>query len=178
MLNKKLFLALSAVSAMAFSTTALASDGTITFEGIVNSKTCTLDTTTINKTVALPSVQSSAFSGAGTYAGSQAFSLTATGCDAGAVAAAVFATGGQVDAATGNLDNAFPGGTDAQVAVFQADGTTKIDLSNYGSSSTYTATADGSGNVKLDFVAKYAAKNATVTPGILKTSVQYDMFYQ
>lgn len=177
-MKTNLFVATLSLAALGASAGAFAADGTLTFEGVVSAKTCTLDAASANQTVVLPSVTTSDFAGAGSVAAAQPFSLRATGCDAGAVAAAVFATGNNVDPATGNLMNTVAGGTDAQIGIFQQDGSTRINLANFGDSASYTAVADGSNNVVLDFVAKYVAKNADTTAGQLRTSIQYTMSYQ
>ncbi|WP_374439272.1 fimbrial protein [Pseudomonas panipatensis] len=173
-----LLIAALSLAGLGASLNAMAADGTITFEGVVNAKTCTLDTTTSNQTVVLPAVTTTALTGVGSVAGAQPFSLKATGCDAGAVAAAVFADGNNVDPTDGNLNNTFANGTDAQIGIYRQDGTTKINLASFGDSATYTATADASNNIVLSYVAKYIAKNATTKAGLLKTNIQYTMSYQ
>ncbi|SDI42341.1 major type 1 subunit fimbrin (pilin) [Pseudomonas delhiensis] len=180
-MSKKLIAALASLSLAGLSGTALAADGTLTFEGVINSKTCILDPGSASQTVNLPPVRASEFQNAGQAVGEQTFSLKASGCDADAMVAAVFASGGNVDPATGNLNNTIPtsaGGTDAQVALYQGDGSTKLDLSDPASSGGYQTQTDGSGNATLEFVAKYMSKNATTAAGVLKTNLQYTMSYQ
>jgi len=179
-MSKQLIAALACLSVAGLSGAATAADGTLTFEGLVNAKTCTLEPSSASQLVTLEPVNADLLQGAGTVAGSQTFTLKATNCDADAMVAAVFASGGNVDPATGNLNNTIPsasGGTNAQVALFQSDGTTKIDLSDLSSSAGYQVQANG-GEATLAFVARYAASNATTTPGVLKTNLQYTMSYQ
>jgi major type 1 subunit fimbrin (pilin) len=178
-MKKNFYVSVLTVMALGLATNAFAADGTITFEGVVNDTTCTLDTNSQNMSVLLPSVTSTAFSGANTAASSPAvkFSLTATGCDVGAVSASVlFATGGNVDSTNGNLNNNFAGGTDAQVRIYKADGTTPINLANYGESASNKGNIVG-GNATIDFYANYFSKNAKPVAGVLKTSIQYSMQY-
>ena len=179
-MSKKLIAALACLSVAGLSGAATAADGTLTFEGLVNAKTCTLEPSSASQLVTLQPVNADLLQGAGTVAGSQTFTLKATNCEADAMVAAVFASGGNVDPATGNLNNTIPsanGGTNAQIALFRADGTTKIDLNDISSSGGYQAEAVG-GEATLGFVAKYAASSATTTPGVLKTNLQYTMSYQ
>ena len=180
-MSKKLIAALACLSVAGLSGAATAADGTLTFEGLVNAKTCTLEPSSASQLVTLQPVNADLLQGAGKVAGSQNFTLNTTGCDANAMVAAVFATGGNVDPATGNLNNTIPpanGGTNAQVALFRADGTTKIDLSDISSSGGYQVESGADGKASLGFVAKYAASSATTTPGVLKTNLQYTMSYQ
>lgn len=161
------------------SVSASAVDGTINFQGVVNSTTCTVDLSSQDLTVLLPSIKSSDFASANTAATSPAvkFTLKATGCEGGTVgAAAVFATGGNVDATNGNLNNTLADGTDAQVRIYKADGVTPINLANFGESAENIGTVTGS-DVSIDFYANYFSKNATSTSGLLRTSIQYSMQY-
>ncbi|OMQ21775.1 hypothetical protein BMI79_13770 [Serratia oryzae] len=166
---------------LSLSASAFAADGMISFEGIVNGKTCTLDSGSQNLTVTLPSVLTTTFSAAGTAssAAPTQFTLTASGCDVGTVsAAAVFSAGANVDSVTGNLKNTFAGGTNAQVRLYKKDGLTPINLANFGDSVTNTGTVDsGTGTVSVIFFANYFGAVAPVTPGLLKTSIQYSMQY-
>ena len=178
-MKKNFYVSVMAVMVLGLAAHASAVDGTITFEGVVNDTTCTLDTNSQNMSVLLPSVTSTDFTGANTAANSSAvkFSLNATGCDVGAVSASVlFATGGNVDSTNGNLNNSFAGGTDAQIRIYKADGTTPINLANYGESASNKGNIV-SGNATIDFYANYFSKNAKPSAGVLKTSIQYSMQY-
>ncbi|MDF3931442.1 fimbrial protein [Pseudomonas citronellolis] len=177
-MNKTLAAALACAAGLGLCASAQAADGTLTFEGVINARTCTLDPATSNQTISLSGVNTTDFTGVGTYAGSQPFTLKVSGCDTDAVVAALFATGGSVDPTNGNLNNAIADGTDAQIALFRADTDAKIDLASYGSSAEYTATTDANGDASLAFIARYAAKTATVKPGQLRTQLQYTMSYQ
>ncbi|EOV8484958.1 fimbrial protein [Klebsiella aerogenes] len=175
----KKIIACSLLFSAAALSTAQAADGTITFEGSVNAVTCTIDSASKDMSVLLPSINSSAFSAANTVATSPAvkFKISATGCDAAAVsAAAVFSTGDNVDPENGNLNNTYPDGTDVQVRLFKADGTTAINLANYGESADNKGTVTD-GKVDIEFYANYFSKASTATPGLLKTSIQYSVQY-
>lgn len=164
---------------LSLSAGAFAADGTINFQGVVNNTTCTLETGSQDLTVMLPSIKSSDFAAANSAANSPAvkFTLKATGCDVGTVnAAAIFSTGGNVDATNGNLNNTESNGTDAQVRIYMADGTTPINLANFGESASNVGTVNGS-DVSVDFYANYFSKNVTATSGLLRTSIQYSMQY-
>ncbi|WP_261288944.1 fimbrial protein [Serratia fonticola] len=178
-MKKNLLTAALFTMAFSLSAGALAADGTINFQGVVNSTTCTLDTGSQDLTVMLPSIKSSDFASANSAATSPTvkFSLKATGCEAGTVsAAAVFATGGNVDVTNGNLNNTYTDGTDAQVRIYMEDGTTPINLANFGESTNNVGTVNGN-DVTIDFHANYFSKNTTATPGLLRTSIQYSMQY-
>ncbi|MEX2943649.1 fimbrial protein [Serratia fonticola] len=178
-MEKNLYVGVLTAITLGFATSALAIDGTVTFEGIVNDTTCTLTTDSQNMAVLLPSVTSADFTGADAAATIPAvkFSLSAAGCDAGAVSASVlFATGGNVDSTNGNLNNSVSGGTDAQIRIYKADGTTPINLANFGESASNIGNISGE-SVSIDFYANYFSKNAKPTAGVLKTSIQYSMEY-
>jgi major type 1 subunit fimbrin (pilin) len=178
-MEKNLYLSVLTAVSLGFAANVAAVDGTITFEGVVNDTTCTLETDSKNMTVLLPSVTAANFTAANAAANIPAvkFSLNANGCDAGAVSASVlFATGGHVDSTNGNLNNSLSSGTDAQIRIYKADGTTPINLANYGESASNLGNiADD--KVTIDFYANYFSKSNKPTAGVLKTSIQYSMKY-
>ncbi|WP_447880464.1 fimbrial protein [Serratia fonticola] len=179
-MEKNLYVGVLTAITLGFATSALATaDGTITFEGIVNDTTCTLSTDSQNMVVPLPSVTSDNFTAANAAANIPAvkFSLNAAGCDVGAVSASVlFATGGSVDSTNGNLNNNVSGGTNAQVRIYKADGTTPINLANFGESASNIGNITDN-NVAIDFYANYFSKSAKPTAGVLRTSIQYSIQY-
>jgi major type 1 subunit fimbrin (pilin) len=176
-MNKFILAALS-ISTLAVSSHTLANSGQITFTGVVNEKTCTIDTTSSNLTVLLPGVATTDFDGANSTAGSAVpFSIKVTNCDSDlAQAGVLFGLNQNVDTATGNLKNTLAEGTDAQIRLFSASGKT-INLANFADNMEF-ANADANGNVSMDFTAKYYTVGATPKAGLLKTNIEYVVQYK
>jgi len=160
---------------------ASAADGTITFNGKVTSKTCTVSTPAgKNFTVTLPTVSTTSLAAAGAVAGSTPFSISLTGCAAGNVAA-YFEPGATVDFNSGRLLNQAQSNAAGNVQI-QLLGSNNGFLPVLAAGSNQTQTnsqsvkvaSDGSAN--LNYYAEYYA-TAAATAGDVTTSVQYTLIY-
>lgn len=185
---KKLNIAYAAVvMAMAFGQQAMASDGTITFNGEVTDVTCTVSAggTGGDATVILPTVGVNAFGAApDKTAGAKPFSISLSGCSSasGELATAknvavYFEQGANVNA-NGRLKNtAVSGAQNVDIAIYRAsDETTplmlgKVPTVGYSTISTATPTTN------MDFLAKYYSTTAAVTAGLVTSSVTYSIVY-
>src|SRR3546814_615838 len=99
---------LAAAGILAGAQTALASDGTITFQGEITANTCTIsvDGAAASATVQLPPVSSNALAAADNTSGWTQFDISLTACQGtAATAMAHFESGTYVDNATGRLKN-------------------------------------------------------------------------
>lgn len=160
---------------------ASAADGTITFNGEITDKTCTVSTPQGKDfTVTLPTVGANALAATGQVAGRTPFSISLTQCDAGNVAT-YFEPGATIDASSGRLNN-----------TATANGATLVQLQLLGSnnlalpvtaagagqpqtnSQWVTVAADGSAN--LNYAVEYYAQGAA-TPGEVTSSVKYTIIY-
>ena len=174
---KKIILAASALALG--SVAAHAADGTVTINGMVTDQTCKVSANSKDITVTLPTVGVGSLATAGTTAGRTPFTINLENCKAGDVSA-FFETGGNVDAASGRLNNTDAGGaqnvqvqllSDSSVAIpvlanaAQAAVTTKATVANDGESAA------------LNYYAEYYATGAA-TAGKVATSVQYTINYQ
>ncbi|MBK0012739.1 fimbrial protein [Stenotrophomonas sp. S41] len=154
-----------------------AADGTITFTGKVNAKTCEINAgSSKDFTVNLPPVGTTALKTAGDVAGRTAFSINLTNCSAGKVAT-YFEPGVTVDSSTGNLVNTATGGaSNVQLQLLTANGSV-VKVSGTGTlqAGTWTDVAD-KGAAKLDYAAQYFATGQS-TAGDVASSVKYTIIY-
>ncbi|BBP83637.1 MULTISPECIES: fimbrial protein [unclassified Pseudomonas] len=174
---KKFLTASTALIGFGLSSLALAVDGTITIKGEVSSKTCNIQTPTLNQTVQLPVVSQSSLA-SGQIAGFTPFAIALSSCTAGSKVKANFEIGPNVDPANGTLKNELSGADASNVAVqlFNKD-QQAIDLST-GSNNLEEVSGAG-GNAVLGFFAAYLAPtDASVKPGQVSTSVTYTMSYE
>lgn len=160
---------------------ASAADGTITFNGKVTSKTCTVSTPAgKNFTVTLPTVSTTSLAVAGAVAGRTPFSVSLTGCAAGNVAT-YFEPGATVDFNSGRLLNQASSNSAGNVQI-QLLGSNSSFLPVLASGSGQTQTnsqwvqvaSDGSAN--LNYYAEYYA-TAAASAGDVTSSVQYTLIY-
>ena len=158
-----------------------AADGTITFNGLVTDKTCTIATPAgVNQTITLPTVSRATLAAAGATAGRTPFSINLSGCSAGDVAT-YFEPGATVDFATGRLLNqaaATPAGN-VQLQLLGSNSQFLPVLAagaggTQANSQWVTVAADGSAN--LGYFAEYYATAAS-TAGEVSSSVQYTIIY-
>lgn len=167
---------------------ARATDGTITITGAINAVTCKVGTGSPNNiAVALPTVSNTAFTGAGSVAGSTGFSIVVSGCATTQTSATTYFENGATDSTDGNLKNA---GSAANVEVQLLNGAGgsltagSVILLNAPAatqnSSVYTLVTSGTTKgVTLNYFAQYYATAATApTAGTVSTTVQYSMIYQ
>lgn len=156
-----------------------ASDGTITFNGMVTATTCdvSINGQGPSPTITLPTVQASALP-AGATAGQTPFTFSLTNCTGGTSTevAAYFEIGPNVNQTTGNLRNS--GGTAANVEV----GLLNSDFSGiplHVSPQNILYVPITSGAATLTYIAQYVADAAAAAgPGNVNTSVTYSLTYQ
>lgn len=187
---KKLNIAYAAVvMAMAFGQQAMASDGTITFNGEVTDVTCTVSAggTGGDATVILPTVGVNAFGAApDKTAGAKPFSISLSGCSSasGELATAknvavYFEQGANVNA-NGRLKNtAVSGAQNVDIAIYRAsDETTPLMLGKVPAAGTgYSTISAATPTTTMDFLAKYYSTTAAVTAGLVTSSVTYSIVY-
>jgi len=155
---------------------AIAADGTITFNGEVTAQTCSVTTPGgADFTVNLPTVASSALSAAGETAGRTSFAITLADCPAGQVAT-YFEPGATVDSATGRLNNQGSAGN-VQVQLL-GDNSQPIPVLASGTAQSNSQwVAVGSDNsASLDYFAEYYATGAASAGGVT-TSIAYTIIY-
>ena len=157
-----------------------AADGTITINGQVTDKTCTVNAgTTKDFTVTLPTVSQSVLAVAGATAGRTPFTINLTGCTAGSKVATYFEPGSTVDFSSGRLNNASGTATNVQVQLLGSNNTAIPVLAagagGVQTNSQLVAVTDGAAN--LNYYAQYYATGAS-TPGSVATTVKYTIIYQ
>jgi major type 1 subunit fimbrin (pilin) len=176
-----------------------ASDGTITFTGAVTASTCTVNVNgsgSNNATVALPVVDTSALTGTATAQSTAAgtfFNVAMSNCTAAAdigdpaaaptTVAIYFEAGGTVDEATGGLINTATGGSNVEVKLFNASGSTVVGTQIMPGTATNQPTAVTISTITAAsetqwFYAGYATLGTTAaTAGAVNTYVTYSMVY-
>lgn len=167
----------AAFAAAAFSPTANAANtGTINFNGKVIADTCTISVNgSGTSTVTLPTVTTSAFTAAGTTAGTTPFNVALTGCDANVASAAMTFNGSNIDSTSGRLNNTTTaGGSDVQIELLNS-GSAVINASNNTNAPTI-AIASGAGSTQLQ--ARYYATAASTTAGLVTSTVGFTLTYQ
>ncbi|KWK69918.1 fimbrial protein [Burkholderia ubonensis] len=166
------------------STTAHASDGTISFDGRVIASTCKVDgESNGNFTVSLPPVSTTALAAVGNVAGRTPFSLLLSGCTVGegnpVKVGIMFEPGANVDQSTGRLtlDKGADKAQGIQLNVLDAQ-QQRIQI---GSSTTgdipQSVNIGSDGKAKLDYFTEYYASGA-VTAGDVNSRVEYSLVYQ
>ena len=158
-----------------------AADGTITFNGEITDKTCTVSTPQGKDfTVTLPTVGAATLAASGQVAGRTPFSINLTKCNAGNVAT-YFEPGATVDAASGRLTNTATANAATLVKLQLLGGNSSflpVTAAGAGGAQTnsqwVTVAADGSAN--LNYAVEYYA-DGVVTPGEVTSSVKYTIIY-
>lgn len=160
--------------------TAAASDGTITFQGVITAATCTVAVNggTATASITLPTVSSSILAANTESAGDSAFTLELSDCDLDALTDVMpyFEVGPNVDLATGHLNNTGTA-TNVQVQLFYGQDASKVvrigSLEQLADANANWLADDGT----LTFGARYYAAGAVV-PGSVVTSVTYSLVYR
>ncbi len=155
---------------------AIASDGTINFEGVITSQTCTINSP---PTVVLPKIPAGALKGVeGGTAGLVDFTVDLTACTGSAATAAAFFEGGAgVDVGTGHLLNT---GTASGVEMQLVD-TVASKAIRAGDAAQMTETTQNDvsiGAASMSYGVQYIATSATPGPGTVVGSVTYSINYQ
>jgi len=160
---------------------ACAVDGTITFNGEVTDKTCTIATPQgADFTVTLPTVSRNTLANAGQVAGRTPFSINLTQCSPGNVAT-YFEPGATVDLGSGRLNNTATANPATLVQLqLLGDNNQFLPVVTAGAGSAQansqwvTVAADGSAD--LNYFVEYYATGAA-TPGEVTSSVKYTIIY-
>jgi len=175
-MKKVAMISLGLLLAAAQVNAAEASDGTITFNGQIESQTCTVKVNggTNNATVTLPTVAASLLNAAGLTAGSTRFTIDLSACSTktGDVYA-YFEQGANVNA-NGRLTNT---GTATNVDLQLLDGAGKaLNAGSTDQSTSPTTAALADGAATLTYAAQYYA-TAAATAGTVASSVTYSINY-
>lgn len=172
---KKIILAASALALG--SVAAHAADGTVTINGKVTDQTCKVSANSKDITVTLPTVGVGSLATAGTTAGRTPFTINLENCKAGDVSA-FFETGGNVDAASGRLNNTGTAGN-VQVQLLSDSSVVIPVLANAAQApvTTKATVAKDADSAALNYYAEYYATGAA-TAGDVATSVKYTINYQ
>lgn len=160
---------------------AVASDGTITINGLVTTNSCDVSVNggTGDATLTLPDVSSSQLAATGDVAGAEDFTFALTGCSAGGKVRAYFEND-NVNIATGNLENNTApvdgGATNVQVQITDGDGT-RIDLASTSQANNpyIDITNDAA---TLPYKAQYVSSNGQAIAGLVNTALVYTLEYQ
>lgn len=172
---KKIILAASALALG--SVAAHAADGTVTINGKVTDQTCKVSANSKDITVTLPTVGVGSLASAGTTAGRTPFTINLENCKAGQVSA-FFETGGNVDAASGRLNNT-GNASNVQVQLLSDSSVVIPVLANAAQApvTTKATVAKDADSAALNYYAEYYATGAAKA-GDVATSVQYTINYQ
>ncbi|BBT14423.1 ferrous iron transporter B [Metapseudomonas otitidis] len=174
---KKFLTAGAALVGFGLSNLALASDGTITFTGEVSSKTCTIDSKSLNQNVPMPPVSQTALA-PGQRAGAKQFEIRVSACTAGTKVRAHFDAGPTVDTVNGVLINQSKeaNASNAFVQILNKNGD-PINLVD-GTNNLEEVTGTNKDAVLVFSAAYLAPKVDPITPGPVLTSVSYTMTYE
>lgn len=172
---KKIILAASALALG--SVAAHAADGTVTINGKVTDQTCKVSANSKDITVTLPTVGIGSLATATTTAGRTPFTINLENCKAGQVSA-FFETGGNVDAASGRLNNT-GAAKNVQVQLLSDSSVVIPVLANAAQApvTTKATVAKDADSAALNYYAEYYATGAA-TAGNVATSVKYTINYQ
>lgn len=172
---KKIILAASALALG--SVAAHAADGTVTINGKVTDQTCKVSANSKDITVTLPTVGVGSLASAGTTAGRTPFTINLENCKAGQVSA-FFETGGNVDAASGRLNNT-GNASNVQVQLLSDSSVVIPVLANAAQApvTTKATVAKDADSAALNYYAEYYATGAAKA-GDVATSVKYTINYQ
>ena len=158
---------------------ATASDGTLTFGGMLQTETCTISGPA-NFTVTLPTVTTWSLANVDDQAGETPFSISVSGCTALMTGANVyFEDGPNVVSENYTLKNtASSGGSSNVQLVLKTSTGGAINLAPFPFSSQYTPYTNNvsSNAARLNYTVAYTATGAA-TAGTFQSSVTYSMVY-
>lgn len=178
-MQTQLIAALAFAGALAVSQSALAADGTITFNGEVTGQTCAVNGGSPDVVVTLPTVASIALDTPGKITGLTPFNIDLTGCAATPAKVRIsFEPGANVDASTGRLRTAAGGATNVQIGLRNAADATAIVLGAAGVAQNSGVADIVNGNATLRYTAEYVATGGPATVGSVTANVVYSLAYQ
>lgn len=163
---------------------AMAADGTITFNGLINSETCVVKVNGSgnNANVVLPTVAAKTLGKVGDTTGLTQFTMELTDCgEVSKKAYAFFEAGSTVDPRSGNLKNATGTAKGVQLQLVDVSNTQKENAIKVGQESqrtatTQIATAAKEGTATLPYGVQYFAEGA-ITAGTVISNVTYTIAY-
>lgn len=173
-MNKKLLAAVMLVGST-FSVVVNAADGTINFTGSITDAACTITPSTMNQTVTLGSVATSALNGVGSTAAPSRFDIVLSSCPATATKASV-KFDGPSDATNSTLlalTTSTGVATGVGIGLFEQDAATQIPVGGTSAAKNLSTTAD----TTFSFIAKYVATSATVVAGTADAVSDFSVTY-
>jgi major type 1 subunit fimbrin (pilin) len=172
---KVTMIAVSVLAASVFSTSVLAADGNVRFNGTITDVACTVDTNSLDQTVQMGTISSKAFPDVGSTAAATKFSLVLNQCPATVTTATVSFDGQQVvgDASILAIEEGQDAATNVGIQI--QDNQNKV-INLYTPSSPYTLLPEVDNT--LNFVARYIATAVPVTTGAANSAAQFTIIYQ
>lgn len=161
---------------------AMASDGTITFNGEVRAETCVVKVNGGNSspTVILPAVAAKTLGAKGQVAGLTGFTMELSECGAASKKVyAYFETGSSVDSGSGNLKNVSGTAKGVQLQLVDTSNASASNAIKAGQESQRSATTKidtASGAALLPYGVQYFA-DGVVSAGTVISSVTYSIAY-
>ncbi len=180
---KRSLLSVSLISllGLGFSGAALASDGTITFNGSIVASTCDINgngTGSGTFAVNLPPVSTTALAAAGTTAGRTGFNIKLTNCNPSSGNVHTYFEPGPDTNAAGRLNNHVVGGAGNVNIQVLNDTFQHINLNAADGSQSSQTVPIQSGSASLQYYAEYFANNGAATAGAVQSTVTYSLIYQ
>lgn len=176
-------LAMLALSCAALSPlSALAADGTITFQGNITNSTCVVSTSggTANMTVTMPFTVSSALSKPGSTSQTVPFAINVSKCSP-TMGASVFTyfESANINPATGALKNTVTSGgaTNVEIQILEKGAPLFLAMDANGQGSGQTSVSISNGGAVRNYGARYFS-TGPITSGLVNTSTQYTVIYQ
>ncbi|ANF87719.1 fimbrial protein [Pseudomonas antarctica] len=176
--------ALAVLVAATATSAAMASDGTINFNGELKAETCQVAVNgaagSAGSTVTLPTISTASLASLGQVAGQTGFSIQLSKCSAALkTASAFFEAGASVDPASGNLKNLSGTATKAQLQLVDASNGNPIKAGDTGQVASTSRISINSTTLSADlpYSVQYYAQAAT-TPGTVISNVTYSINYQ
>lgn len=176
---KKLTLAAGLLLSLGLTSSAFASDGTITITGKVTSQSCQVKTGTNNQTVSLPSVMFSSLSKKGDTAGRTEFTISLQNCkNDGSVGIYFLPDVNKVNTETGNLKNISTASSksNAEIQLLNAD-LKPIVIGKDVANQNLQYVPTGKITQQLTYYAQYYAPSLT-SVGEVQAQVEYNIVYK
>lgn len=172
----------TAVATALMASSAMATDGTINFQGELVANTCdiTIDGSASPATVVLPTVAAASLASAGSTAGRTQFDIGLSNCQGvttTSTAAAFFENGSTVDTATFNLVNTdTSGAANVQLQLLDTANSTTIDVGNNNQLANTSRHSIASGAVVMPYAVEYYSLGAA-TAGNVQSQVNFSIDY-
>jgi len=158
--------------------TAVASQGQVTFNGQLTNDTCVIKAGDENKVVTLPRISTSTLSASGRIAGSTMFTIAIEKCSTGISSAAAHWETTNMNPDTGNARNQATGttaATNVDVQLLDRDGTTVLRLGSRGAPIAVSGTGDARG-ATLNYGGQYYSFGAA-TAGTVTAVARFTLAY-